>query len=43
MAGWAGAAVVVSSDPWLGAPTDADRALVEAVGHLVDDTVAGAA
>lgn len=40
---WRAAAEVVSSDPWLKAPTEADRALVEAVGHTVDETVAGAA
>lgn len=43
MSGWAGAAAVVATDPWLSAPTDDDRALVEALGYVVDETSAGAA
>lgn len=40
---WETTTALVASDPRLAPPTDADRALVEACGHVVDETVAGAA
>jgi hypothetical protein len=43
MRAWAEAQALLASDPWLSAPTTADRALVEALGYVVNETVAGAA